>query len=33
MSQNLLLVDRKVPVEDIQQLALHTANVARLEDA
>jgi len=33
MSQNLLLVDRKIPVEDIQHLALHTTNVPMLEDA
>lgn len=33
MSQNLLLVDGKVPVEDVQHLALHTADVPRLEDA
>lgn len=33
MSENLLLVDRKIPVEDVQHLALHATNVAMLENA
>jgi hypothetical protein len=33
MNQNFLLVDGKIPVEDVEHLALHTTNVPVLEDA
>ena len=33
MSQDLLLVDGKIPVEDIEHLALHPTNIPKLEDA
>lgn len=33
MGQNLLLVDGKIPVEDVEQFAFHTTNVSVLEDA
>jgi hypothetical protein len=33
MSQDLLLVDSEVPVEDIEHLAFHPTNVPMLENA
>ena len=33
MSQDLLLVNRKIPVEDIEHLAFHPTNVPMLENA
>ena len=33
MSQDLLLVDGKVPVEDIEHLSFHPTNVPMLENA
>ena len=33
MSHDLFLVDRKIPVEDVEHLAFHPANVPMLENA
>ena len=33
MGQDLVLVDRKIPIKDIEHFALHPTNVPVLEDA